>query len=105
VLKRHATALHELSREELVEMGELLARVTKLLHTEFGCVKEYISCFAESEHFKHVHIHVIPRAADLPQELQGPRSFALIKATELDAVPPAEIVALCERLREHMSFA
>lgn len=105
VLKRHAAAVHALSRAELVEMGELLGRVTMLLHAEFGSVKEYISCYAEAEHFNHVHIHVVPRAADLPDELQGPRSFALLKATEADAVPPAEIITLCERLRERISLS
>lgn len=103
VLKRHAAALHELSAEEFIELGKLLARVTQLLHDETDCVKEYISCYAEAEHFQHVHIHIIPRADDLPAALQGPRSFALLKATETDAVPPAEIVALSERLRERLS--
>lgn len=103
VLKRHAVTLHELSREELVEMGELLAHLTQLLHSEFGCFKEYISCFAEAEHFNHVHIHVVPRAADLPHELQGPRIFALLSPAEPDALPPAEITALCERLRQRLS--
>lgn len=102
VLKRHAAALHELRREELVEMGELLARVTTLLHSELGSVKEYISCFAEAEHFNHVHIHVVPRTADLPHALWGPRSFALLNPSAADAVPPSEIMALSERLRERM---
>lgn len=103
VLRRHAAALHELSRDELIEMGELLARVTRVLHSECGCVKEYISCFAEAEHFHHVHIHVVPRAADLPQDVQGPRSFALLNPAGAESVPPADIVSLSERLRDRLS--
>jgi hypothetical protein len=56
-------------------------------------------CLGESEGFHHVHIHLVPRPADLPHELQGPRSFAMLKTDEAGAVPADEIRSLSEELR------
>lgn len=47
VLKRHAAALHELTSDEFAELGELLERTVRVLHTVTGSAKEYASCFAE----------------------------------------------------------
>src|SRR5690349_5354536 len=58
VLKRHAEALHELTAEEFVELGQILSRVINVLFEETHCEKEYVSCYAETEHFHHVHFHV-----------------------------------------------
>jgi diadenosine tetraphosphate (Ap4A) HIT family hydrolase len=100
VLRRHAEALHDLHAEEFVELGCVLERTAAVLRAAFACEKEYVSCFAEIEHFRHVHFHVVPRAADLPPELIGTKSFALLKVTEPDAVPREEIRVLCEKLRD-----
>jgi diadenosine tetraphosphate (Ap4A) HIT family hydrolase len=98
VLKRHAEALHELTADEFAELGEIQAKVTRLLHAETGCLKEYSVCFAEMEGFYHIHFHVIPRAAGWPDDLKGGKSFTLLKVGEADAVPPEEIREFCERL-------
>lgn len=103
VLRRHAAALHELTGDEFAEMGALLARTTQALHAETGCAKEYLACFAEADHFNHVHIHLVPRASDLPHELQGPRVFALLKPGEGEATPEAEVQAFCARMAARMA--
>ena len=103
VLRRHAATLHELTSHEFAEMGALLARTTQALHAETGCAKEYLACFAEADHFNHVHIHVVPRASDLPHELQGPRVFALLKPGEGEATPEAEVQAFCARMAARMA--
>ncbi len=97
VLKRHAEALHDLTAEEFTELGMLQARLTKLLHETLNCEKEYISCYAEMEGFRHVHIHVFARPYDFPQELWGGKSFKLLKVSE-DEAPRAEVVEFCELL-------
>lgn len=99
VLRRHAAALHELTADEFAEMGALLARTAQALHAETGCAKEYLACFAEADHFQHVHIHVVPRASDLPHELHGPRSFALLNPTADMLAPVADVQAFCTRIR------
>lgn len=100
VLKRHAEALHELTAEEFAELGQIQAKVIPLLHEELHCEKEYISCYAEMEHFRHVHVHVFARPADLPDNLKGGHSFALLKVTPEEAVSQNEIIALCKSLKD-----
>jgi diadenosine tetraphosphate (Ap4A) HIT family hydrolase len=102
VLKRHVEALHELTPEEFTELGQLQALAVKHLRAALDCAKEYIVCFAEKEHFTHIHFHVVARPRDLPVELQGTRIFAMINVAEEEAVPRAEICAFCEELQRHI---
>jgi diadenosine tetraphosphate (Ap4A) HIT family hydrolase len=99
VLKRHAEALHELTREEFVELGELQALAVRLLHEALDSAKEYAVCFAEKEHFQHIHVHVVARSRDLPDELKGAKIFTMINVTEADALPREEIKIFCEMLK------
>lgn len=103
VLKRHAGALHDLTPGEFAEMGELQGRTTRVLHRVLGCEKEYLACFAEAEGFQHVHLHVVPRAADLPDELKATKLFAMLKPGPGEAVPPEEISQLCISLQKGYS--
>ncbi|MBF6592655.1 MAG: HIT family protein, partial [Ktedonobacterales bacterium] len=100
VLKRHAEAPHELVPAEWAEMGDLLGRMTRALRDEMGCEKEYVACFAEGDHFHHIHIHVVPKPATLAPAFYGPRCFALLKPGPGEAVPPEEVRDVCVRLRE-----
>src|ERR671918_2343392 len=88
VLKRHAEALHELTPEEFAELAQIQSKLIPLLHEELRCEKEYISCYAEMEHFRHIHFHVFARPAELPDELKGGNSFALLRATVDEAISP-----------------
>ena len=99
-LKRHASALHELTGEEFAELGILLERCSKLLFDELDCEKEYAACFYEAQGFQHVHVHVIGRPKDLPDESKGPGIFAMLKASEQDSIPKEGIAAFCETLRQ-----
>lgn len=98
VLRRHVEALHEVTAAEFRDFSLVLERTVRAQHEVLSCEKEYVACFAELEHFKHVHFHVIPRAADLPAEFIGTKGFALLQVTESEAVSRADIRALCEEL-------
>jgi diadenosine tetraphosphate (Ap4A) HIT family hydrolase len=98
VLRRHVEALHELTPAEFRDLSGVLERTVRVLYEVVSCEKEYVACFAELEHFKHVHFHVIPRASDLPANLIGTRSFDLLKVSEADSVTRAETLSLCEAL-------
>ena len=100
VLKRHAEALHELTPAEFAELGAIQARATRLLFELLDCEKEYALCLAEAEHFKHIHVHLVPKPRDLPDEFKATRVFALLKVALEEAVPPDEVRAFCELLRE-----
>lgn len=77
---RHITALTELTTEEAGDLGPLLQRLSAALARVTGCPKTYVMLFAEAEGFAHLHIHVVPRPADLPPERTGPRIFGYLGA-------------------------
>lgn len=89
VPRRHVTALDELTPEEAADLGPLLSSVTAAMRSVLGCAKSYVALFAEAEGFAHVHFHLIPRAADLPADLRGPRIFELLGGDPERHVPEA----------------
>lgn len=99
VLRRHASALHELTPEEFVELASLLDRSCRALHDAFACQKEYIMQFSESEHFQHVHFHVVPRAGDLADTLKGPRIFGALGVDDGGQLSNEEMTAAANRIR------
>jgi diadenosine tetraphosphate (Ap4A) HIT family hydrolase len=105
VLKRHVETLHELTSEEFVELAQIQARVVPLLHEELHCEKEYVVCYAEMEHFHHIHFHVFGKPADLPEEFKGGGSFALLKVTPEEGVAANEIISFCELLRDKLTYS
>ncbi len=78
VARRHLTALAELTDAEADELGPLIRRVSLALHEVTGCAKTYLAQFAEHPDHRHVHVHLIPRAADHPVGAIGPNVFRLI---------------------------
>jgi diadenosine tetraphosphate (Ap4A) HIT family hydrolase len=100
--KRHIEALHELTKEEFQELAEIEYKVIQAMHTDPAIQKEYMMCFAEGEGFQHVHIHVVPKPADLPAHLKGPRVFALLAVDEEHAIGTQELTAFCEEFKRKM---
>jgi diadenosine tetraphosphate (Ap4A) HIT family hydrolase len=94
--KRHIEALHELTKEEFQELAEIQYKLVQVMHTDSAVQKEYMMCFAEGEGFHHVHIHVVPRAFDLPAELKGPRVFGYLQVDKEHALPTHELTTFCE---------
>jgi len=86
VVRRHMTAVAELTEAEAVELGSLIRRVSRALHEVTGCTKTYVIQFAEQTEHPHVHFHIIPRMADQPEEYKSTRIFNLL------GVPPSDRV-------------
>jgi diadenosine tetraphosphate (Ap4A) HIT family hydrolase len=82
VLRRHAVALAELDEDEAVELGRLIRGVSLAASSATRCAKTYVAQFAENPSHPHVHVHVIPRAADLSQDETGPRIFSQLGPPE-----------------------
>jgi diadenosine tetraphosphate (Ap4A) HIT family hydrolase len=99
VPRRHCVALHELTREEFEELGRLQYDCVQALYRYFNCQKEYLMQFAEAAGFGHVHIHVVPRAADLAPEFKGPSIMQLLKPDRPDILPPQTTRIVSEDLR------
>ena len=80
--KRHVTSLAELTPAEAAALGPLLRRLSVALVELTGAVKTYVALFAEAEGFEHLHLHLVPRAADLPADRHGPRIFVYLSKDE-----------------------
>lgn len=95
----HVTDLAALHPQAAAELGPLLQRLTAALQEVVGCTRTYVMLFAEAEGFSHVHLHVVPRMPDQPEELRGPRIFGALGAARPDRVPEEEMdrVALAVR--------
>lgn len=78
---RHVESMTELRVEEADELGGLLRGASLALEAVTGCVKTYVMLFAEAEGFAHLHLHVVPRMADQPDELRGPKIFGYLAKT------------------------
>lgn len=99
LLKRHAAALHELSKEEFSEFAILAKASTGILFKKFNCEKEYMACFAEGEGFRHIHVHIISKQEDLLPENKGPNIFQLLGPKVKDPLPDAIIYNTCSELK------
>lgn len=96
---RHVTSFSELPASAAAELGPLVREFSLALTTVTGCVKTYLMQFSEAEGFSHLHLHLVPRAADLPPELCGPGVFGLLRADEAEPLPAGERDALALQLR------
>lgn len=103
VLKRHVEALHELTKEEFLELATLQEKATKALFHQLQCEKEYVACFSEKEHFYHIHFHVIPRASTLPSALRGTAIFSFLKEGAQEIYTKKEIAAFCVQLQKYFN--
>jgi diadenosine tetraphosphate (Ap4A) HIT family hydrolase len=97
--RRHVVAVDQLDAAEAAELGPLLVAVSRALRAVVGCEKTYVIQLAESPGFNHVHVHVVPRRADLPADLAGPRIFGLLGVDDDAVVPEARRDALALAIR------
>jgi diadenosine tetraphosphate (Ap4A) HIT family hydrolase len=86
VARRHIEAIDELTRDEALELGVLLQQVSLALKQVIKCTKTYVVQFAEAEGHHHVHFHVIPRMANLPEERRGTKIFEYLGVSEDERV-------------------
>jgi diadenosine tetraphosphate (Ap4A) HIT family hydrolase len=86
VVRRHIEAIGELTDEEAVELGRLLQRTSRALKAVTGCQKTYVMQFAEMAEHPHVHFHIVPRMADLPEERRSTKIFGYLGVAEEERV-------------------
>jgi diadenosine tetraphosphate (Ap4A) HIT family hydrolase/uncharacterized protein YndB with AHSA1/START domain len=84
---RHITSFTELTPAAADELGGLVRRLGTALETVTGCVKTYLMQFSEAEGFSHLHLHLVPRMPDHPEDAQGPRVFAYLGDDEAGWLP------------------
>lgn len=103
VLRRHASAVAELSEAEAVELGSLLRAVSQALSEVTGCQKTYVVQFAERPRHPHVHFHVVPRAANLPEDERGPRVFRHLGCAPAECVSEERRNEIALAMRERLA--
>ena len=95
---RHVESLGELTPVESAALGPLLARVTAALERVTGTERVYSVLLAEA--VRHVHFHLIPRRASIPESSRGPAIFNLPPTATEEAC--ASLAArMGDELREH----
>lgn len=101
VCREHRIALADLTDAEAAELGPLLKYASVALGECLDSVKTYAVQFAEHPQHPHVHVHVIPRAADLPEAARGPRIFDRLGVPDSEAVPEQRMNAIASLLADH----
>lgn len=96
---RHIESFHELSDQESQTLGLLRTRASAALIQVVGCAKTYAVMFAGAPGFNHLHVHVIPRASDLPENMRGARIFDYLHPPEAEWVSQPERERLALALR------
>ncbi|HEV8583601.1 MAG TPA: HIT family protein [Methylomirabilota bacterium] len=96
VLKRHATELWELERDERVALMEGVTDVARALAGIYDAVKMNYELLGNQ--LAHIHWHLVPRRADDPI----PRQPVWMHAHEPRALAPAEQRARIDAIRARL---
>jgi len=96
---RHLTSFTELTSEAADELGGLVRRLGAALETVTGCVKTYLMQFSEAEGFSHLHLHLVPRQPDHPEDARGPRVFAYLAEDQAQWLPARELDTIALSIR------
>ena len=59
--------------------------------------------FAEKDGHGHVHFHIVPRMADIPEENKGPKVFNYLGVIESDCVREEIRDEIALRMREKLA--
>lgn len=86
VARRHITSVAEMSDDEAATVGPLIREISRCLQAVVDCEKTYVVQFAEHQNHPHVHVHVIPRARDLPVDQRGPAIFSRMDTSSSEVV-------------------
>jgi diadenosine tetraphosphate (Ap4A) HIT family hydrolase len=105
VARRHIVAVDELTEDEAAELGLLIRRTSVALKAVTGCVKTYVMQFAESPDHPHVHIHVVPRMADMPEDRRSTKVFGYLGVPDEERVSEARMNEIAAQVRRFLVAA
>lgn len=96
---RHVASFTELTPEAADELGGLVLRLSAAVEAVTGCAKTYLMQFSEAEGFSHLHLHLVPRMADQPADVRGPRIFAYLSDDRARWLPETDLDAIALSVR------
>ena len=99
----HVRAFDELSTDTMAEMGTLVGDLSRALREVVGCEKTYVMQFSEAPGFSHLHVHVVPRMPDQPDDRRGPAVFGYLGDDETAWVPAAEMDRIALEIGERLA--
>jgi diadenosine tetraphosphate (Ap4A) HIT family hydrolase len=76
---RHAESFAKLTDAEAAEFGPLARRASAAVTEALALIKVYMAMFMEARGFAHLHVHLIPRFADMPADRRGPDAFGWMR--------------------------
>ncbi|MDQ0268351.1 HIT family protein [Cytobacillus purgationiresistens] len=97
-LKRHAPGLGDMTDDESKAFGSLLNKLRQGLKVIEGA--EHIYAFVAGDAVPHLHMHIIPRYSDTPEEYWGPG--AVMKWPGARKGGKHDIEKVCHRLKEFL---
>ncbi len=98
IARRHVTSLAALTPAEAAALGPLLRNLSRALERTMEAKKAYVLFLAEAEGFGHVHIHVVPRSADLPSDRRGVAIFGYLNQPNDTWVSDEEMDQIAESI-------
>jgi diadenosine tetraphosphate (Ap4A) HIT family hydrolase len=99
VVRRHITAIDEMTEAEAFELGHLIRRTSIALKEVTGCIKTYVIQFAERADHPHVHFHIIPRMESQPEGRNGTLIFGYLGVPEEERVSEDLMNAIAVKVR------
>ena len=102
VIKRHCTAIHDLTEEEMVEFGKLARVICQGLNAIMKTEKEYMMQYSEGQGFAHLHIHLVAKVLPWPDNLRGPRVMQAMNEKVEGKFVDEEIKPLVLKIREYL---
>lgn len=99
IARRHLASIDEMSEAESAALGPLLRQVSIALKAVTGCRKTYVVQFAEAPGHPHVHFHVIPRMADLPEERRSTNIFRYLGVPEEERLSEIQMNEIARKVQ------
>lgn len=103
IVRRHIASLDELTVSEAGELGQLIRDTSSAIKAVTGCIKTYVIQFAESPAHPHVHFHIIPRMANLPENDRSTQIFKYLGVPEEESVSEEVMNGIGEKVRAILS--
>jgi diadenosine tetraphosphate (Ap4A) HIT family hydrolase len=105
IARRHIEAVADLTDDEAASLGPLVRDVSRALQDVVCCQKTYVVQFAEASEHPHVHVHIVPRMPEIPDEARGPGVSRYLGRPEAERVPEEERDLLAQSLRVLLNHA
>ncbi len=97
-LKRHTPSLGDMTMDEAKAFGVIMARVSKALIESENA--EHVYSLVSGNSVPHLHMHLVPRYANTPEEFWGPMEVYGWK--EAPMVDNHEVIEFCERIKSYL---